>query len=93
MDKEEKKIVIKYTDIYLKFPEIMEDEVYDLLATLEDEHYVCEDATDVFINLQNKVKKQKEVLDKLVDKLYCWGETLNPTFQKEMLDILKEVSE
>ena len=37
--------------------------------------------------------KQKEVIDKALDKLYCWGEALNPIFQKKMLDILKEVSE
>ncbi len=35
----------------------------------------------------------KEVIDKAIEKLYCWGEVLDPTFQKEMLDILKEVSE
>ena len=34
--------------------------------------------------------KLKEVIDKAIDKLYCWGETLDPTFQKELLDILKE---
>lgn len=34
----------------------------------------------------------EEVIDKAIEKLYCWGEVLDPTFQKEMLDILKEVS-
>lgn len=43
--------------------------------------------------LEQQCKKQKEVIDKAIDKLYCWGETLNPTFQKELLDLLKEVSE
>ena len=43
--------------------------------------------------LQQQCKKQKEVIDKAIDKLYCWGEALDPIFQKEMLDILKEVSE
>lgn len=43
--------------------------------------------------LVNCIKKQKEVIDKAIDKLYCWGKTLNPTFQKELLDLLKEVSE
>ena len=38
--------------------------------------------------LLEQVKKQKEVIDKAIDKLYCWGETLNPEFQKIMLDIL-----
>ena len=27
---------------------------------------------------------------KAVEKLYCWGEALDPNFQKEMLSILKE---
>ncbi len=37
-------------------------------------------------DLERQVKKQKEA----IDKLYCWGEVLDPIFQKEMLDILKE---
>lgn len=41
--------------------------------------------------LRKQVKNQKEVIDKAIDKLYCWGEALNPEFQKEMLDILKGV--
>ncbi|MBP3920817.1 MAG: AbrB/MazE/SpoVT family DNA-binding domain-containing protein [Bacilli bacterium] len=28
-----------------------------------------------------------------IEKLYIWGEVLDPEFQKEMLDILKEVLE
>ena len=44
-------------------------------------------------NLEQKIKKQKEAIDKAIDKLYIWGETLNPEFQKEMLEILNEVSE
>ena len=45
------------------------------------------------IDLKQQVKKQKEVIDKAIDKLYCWGEALDPTFQQDSLDILKEVSE
>ena len=44
-------------------------------------------------NLQEENKKLKEFIDKAIDKLYCWGEVLDPIFQKEMLDILKEASE
>ena len=43
--------------------------------------------------LEQQCKKQKEAIDKAIDKLYCWGEALDPTFQKDTLDILKEVSE
>ena len=48
---------------------------------------------DKIKTIDNLCKKQKEVTDKAIDKLYTWGEALDPTFQKEMLDILKEVSE
>lgn len=44
-------------------------------------------------NLQEENKKLKEIINKAVDKLYCWGEALDPEFQKEMLEILSEVSE
>lgn len=43
------------------------------------------------VSLEQQCKKQKEVIDKAIEKLYCWGEVLDPIFQKEMLDILKEV--
>lgn len=36
-------------------------------------------------------QKYKELIDKAIDKLYCYGEILNADFQKDMLDILKEV--
>lgn len=42
-------------------------------------------------SLLNTIRKQKEVIDKAKDKLYCWGEVLDADFQKQMLDILKEV--
>lgn len=44
-------------------------------------------------NLQEENKKLKETISKAIDKLYCWGEALDPEFQKEMLEILSEVSE
>ena len=37
---------------------------------------------DVIVELKNRI-------DKAIEKLYCWGEVLDPDFQKEMLDILK----
>ena len=39
--------------------------------------------------LEQQCQKQKEVIDKAIDKLYCCGEALDPTFQKDLLDILK----
>lgn len=31
----------------------------------------------------------KAIVDKALDKLYCWGEILDAKFQQEMLEILK----
>ena len=42
--------------------------------------------------LEQQCKNQKEVIDNAIDKLYCWGEALDPAFQKDLLDILNEVS-
>lgn len=73
MDKEKKSIGIVCSDIYMRFPEIMEEEFDDLLEFLEDEHIRYEGATDVFMGLQKEnkhleqqCKKQKEVIDKAV---------------------------
>lgn len=71
MDKEKKPIIIETADIYLHFPYIMEEEADDLADFLEEEHIEYEGATDIFIDLQNQVKKQKEVIDmflNIVDK-------------------------
>ena len=46
-----------------------------------------------YMFLEQQVKKQQLVIDKAIDKLYCWGEALDPTFQKDLLDTLKKVSE
>lgn len=71
MDKEKKPIIIETADIYLHFPYIIEEEADDLADFLEEEHIEYEGATDIFIDLQNQVKKQKEVIDRflnIVDK-------------------------
>ena len=107
MSKEEKMIGIECADIYLRFSEIMKEEFDDLTEFLEDEHIRYEGATDIFIDLQNRVKKQKEVIDKI--KRHCEIEInasnhylKNHSSQQELchkvahqriLDILKEVSE
>lgn len=108
MDKEKKPIIIETADIYLHFPYIMEEEADDLADFLEEEHIEYEGATDIFIDLQNQVKKQKEVIDKVnklinhylknTDESGSYVETntrwkLIPEILKELLDILKEVSE
>lgn len=76
MDKEKKPMIIETADIYLHFPYIMKEEADDLADFLEEEHIEYEGATDIFIDLQNQTKKQKEVIDKALKKIndykiYC----------------------
>lgn len=98
MDKEKKTIIIETADIYLHFPYIMEEEADDLADFLEEEHIEYEGATDIFIDLQNQVKKQKEVIDKVYEliKQHIRKDgflELNEWQTRDLLDILKEVSE
>ena len=51
----------------------------------------------VYVGDRNAFNELVQVYDNLlqknskaIEKLYCWGEALNPDFQKEMLFILKE---
>lgn len=69
IDKEKKPIIIETADIYLHFPYIMEEEADDLADFLEEEHIEYEGATDIFIDLQNQVKKQKEVIDRTINAI------------------------
>ena len=58
--------------------------------------YTIEDITKLQTTVnacKQENQKYKEVIDKAIDKLYCWGEALDPEFQKIMLDILKENGE
>lgn len=109
MGKEKKSIGIVCSDIYMRFPEIMEEEFDDLLEFLEDEHIRCEGATDVFMDLQKEnkhleqqCKKQKEVINKAIALLNNpWSfesgnkEVDEITYNKKrkVIDVLKEVSE
>ena len=49
-------------------------------------------AREVILNELDMLEKQaidyQTRFNKAIEKLYLWGETLNPTFQKEMLEIL-----
>ena len=46
-----------------------------------------------YFELYKKYYIEKEKIKKALDVIYCWGETLNPRFQKEIIDILKGESE
>ena len=94
MDKEKKTIIIETADIYLHFPYIMEEEADDLADFLEEEHIEYEGATDIFIDLQNQVKKQKDAIDKAIEYIksyktdYCPYE-LSDYNVRQILEILK----
>lgn len=60
-----KGVYLKTADIYLRFPEIMEEECNDLAEFLEDEHIVYEGATDVFIEKDKKIEEQTEYISTL----------------------------
>lgn len=45
------------------------------------------------ISLYNEVIRLKDIIARATDKLYCWGETLDADFQKEMLKILDSKGE
>lgn len=107
MGKEKKTIIIETADIYLHFPYIMEEEADNLADFLEEEHIEYEGATDIFIDLQNQVKKQKEVIDKIskhceieinasnhyLENHSSQQELCHKVAHQRILDILKEVSE
>ena len=89
-----KSIGIRCADIYLRFPEIMEDECNDLAEFLEDEHIVYEGATDIFIDQKNKLDKQQEVLDKILKlKRYTSLMEYDEEFVKvkDILELLEEI--
>lgn len=96
MDKEKKPIIIETADIYLHFPYIIEEEADDLADFLEEEHIEYEGATDIFMDLQNQIKKQKEVIDKinLIIKGIAYGENEDYYIEKinKINELLKEVS-
>lgn len=56
-------------------------------------NFYKDELVSMLICANQEYNKLNKTIDKVIDKLYTWGETLNPEFQKEMLDILKEVSE
>jgi len=56
-------IGISCADIYLRFPEIMKEELDDLVEFLNDEHIVVEGATKKFKKLQQRIDKAIEYLE------------------------------
>lgn len=56
-------------------------------------NFYKDELVSMLICANQEYNKLNKAIDKAIDKLYIWGETLDPTFQKEMLDILKGMSE
>lgn len=52
--------------------------------------YINEDLIyqDYKKGIENDYLELLERVNRAIDKLICWGEALDPIFQKEMLDIL-----
>ena len=74
----------------------MKIEDYDKYFISGSDHYLIPrdeliELFDEMVNWREESKQIKEAIDKAIDKLYCWGEILDPKFQEEMLDILKEM--
>lgn len=83
MDKKEYYKRIERINNRFKTDRVSADEEYQLVC---QRNYL---STKYIEHLEQQCKKQKEVIDKTIEKLYCWGETLDPAFQKDLLDILK----
>lgn len=97
-------IGIEVSDIYLKFPEITDEEFDDLIEFIEDNNIRYEGATDVFIDkdkekqnlitfLKDKIKENQKLVKKSLYKLNYEKETYyknNVMLYKEILDKIEE---
>lgn len=75
----------------------MKLEDYNKYYIQGSDHYLIpkdafEELFGEMLNWKEESQKQKQTINKAIDKLYTWGEVLDPIFQKEMLDILEKVS-
>ena len=80
------------------------EEIYDLLNRLDLQEWCTElykvpltwcelyDIRDYIINLEQQVKKQKEVIKKIMYKIENYTTLNEPRIRKELLDILKGVN-
>ena len=65
-----------------------------IVPTVEITNTELEQKTKELENINDKLSRAlidaEQRINKAIEKLYCWGEAINPDFQKEMLSILKE---
>ena len=86
-----KPIRLTTADIYLRFPEIMEDEANDLADFLEDEHILYEGATDVFMEKDKEIERLNNIINELEE---YFEEKYNDGYEKLYVeDILYEIEE
>ena len=64
-----KPIGIRCGDIYLEFPEIMEEEFNDLIDFLDDEKIIYKGATKRFKDMQHSLWEEQELNEYLQDKI------------------------
>lgn len=92
-EKENKPIVIKCADIYLRFPELMKEELDELIEFLNDEHIVYEGATKEFKELQQKeVVRENKILRKVREELKEENENIikrNKSLNKRLKHLLQ----
>ncbi|MEI3507862.1 MAG: hypothetical protein V8R01_01815 [Bacilli bacterium] len=63
-------IKIVTADIYLRFPEIMEEEFEDLTEFIEESHIKYEGATDIVYNLKKENADLKQALNDIRECIY-----------------------
>lgn len=54
---------------------------------------ICPDAEEVYkryYELKKQLQQKENIINKAIEELYIWGETLNPEFQKRVLEILEK---
>ena len=44
-------------------------------------------------DLLNQLREKEDIINKAIEELYIWSETLSPEFQKRMLEILDNKGE
>lgn len=98
-NKVETPIYLVTADVYLRFPEIMEEEYKDLLEYLDDEHILYERCTREVNDLQNKVQQLEtniaEAIKLLLDNTadYTDGDFEGMRFQNDIVKILERGKE
>lgn len=74
---------------FKKYVNRMNKNIGNLLKNKDEELTFYIQLVSRFNDICNEKEIQKEIIDKAIEKVYCWGEALDPEFQKEILEILK----